>query len=62
MAEAGIHAELGDIVSGRRAGRSSQDEVFVFDSTGVALEDVAAAALVYQRALASGRGTVLRLG
>jgi alanine dehydrogenase len=52
-----VHAELADLVEGRRPGRESPEEVTVFDSTGTALEDVAAAAAVYERALASGRGT-----
>lgn len=47
---ASVHADLGAIVAGRRPGRTADDEIFVFDSTGVALEDVAAAALVYERA------------
>ena len=51
-----IHAELSAVVSGRIAGRASRDEVFVFDSTGTALQDVAAAALVYRRAAAAGAG------
>ena len=37
------------------SGRLSQDEVFVFDSTGTALQDVAAAILVYERAAARAR-------
>jgi alanine dehydrogenase len=55
-----VHAELADLVSGRRPGRSA-DEVTVFDSTGTALEDVAAGAVVYERAIAAGhtRGIVL---
>jgi ornithine cyclodeaminase/alanine dehydrogenase-like protein (mu-crystallin family) len=51
-----VHAELAEIVAGRKAGRESADEVIVFDSTGMALQDVAAAILVYERALATGRG------
>jgi alanine dehydrogenase len=48
--------ELGDVVTGRRPGRQSTDEITVFDSTGTAIEDVAAAALVYEKAAAaSGR-------
>ena len=57
-----VHAELADVVSGRRRGRSTDDEVTVFDSTGTALEDVAAAALVYERATGHGRGVEVRLG
>jgi ornithine cyclodeaminase/alanine dehydrogenase-like protein (mu-crystallin family) len=47
-----VHAELGTVVAGRRPGRESNDEVIVFDSTGMALQDVAAAAVVYERAVA----------
>ena len=44
-----VHAELADVISGSRPGRSTEDEIIVFDSTGVAFEDVAAAAAVYER-------------
>jgi ornithine cyclodeaminase/alanine dehydrogenase-like protein (mu-crystallin family) len=57
-----VRAELADVVSGRKPGRLSQDEIVVFDSTGTALEDVAAAALVYERALSSGVGLTVPLG
>lgn len=56
-----VRAELADIVSGR-PGRRSDDEIVVFDSTGTALQDVAAAALVYDRARATGAGLSIRLG
>jgi len=56
MSEADVHAELSAIVAGRAPGRSSPDEVFVFDSTGTALQDAGAAVAVYQRALAAGLG------
>jgi alanine dehydrogenase len=51
-----VHAELGEVVAGQKSGRESDDDVIVFDSTGMALQDVAAAALVYERAVAAGRG------
>ena len=50
-----VHAELGEIAAGRKPGRSHESETILFDSTGVALGDVAAAALVYERALEHGR-------
>jgi ornithine cyclodeaminase/alanine dehydrogenase-like protein (mu-crystallin family) len=56
-----VHAELGDIVSGRRPGRENAAEVIIFDSTGTALEDVAAASLVYERAVAAGAGLEMSL-
>lgn len=55
-AGARAYAELGEIVAGVKAGRESEDETIVFDSTGMALQDVAAAAIVYERAVAAGRG------
>ena len=51
-----VHGELGEIVAGRKAGRTSKDEIVVFDSTGSALQDVAAAAVVYEKALGANRG------
>ena len=57
-----VHAELAEVVAGQRPGRTSDEEVIVFDSTGTALEDVAAAVAVYEAALNSGRGRVLGLG
>lgn len=57
----GVHAELGELIAGRRPGRSSAEEIFVFDSTGTALQDVASAATAYERALATGRGLRLSL-
>ncbi len=57
-----VHAELADVVTGRKPGRRSDQEITVFDSTGTALEDVAAAVVVYERALAAGRGLAVDLG
>jgi alanine dehydrogenase len=56
-----VHGELSDLVSGRRPGRTRADEITIFDSSGVALEDVAAAILVYEKARATGRGTEVTL-
>jgi alanine dehydrogenase len=57
-----VHAELADVVAGRRPGRRRADEVIVFDSTGTALQDVAAARLVYRRALAARAGARVDFG
>ena len=57
-----VHAELGEIVAGRRPGRTSDEEITVFDSTGMALQDAAAAAAVYARARESGCGLPVELG
>ncbi len=51
-----IHAELGEIIAGSASGRTSPDEIIIYDSTGTALQDVAAAAAVYQRACRAGKG------
>jgi ornithine cyclodeaminase/alanine dehydrogenase-like protein (mu-crystallin family) len=56
-----VHAELADVVVGRRAGRRRDDEITIFDSSGTALQDVAAALAVYEKARASGRGTEVAL-
>ncbi|HEX8801624.1 MAG TPA: hypothetical protein VF772_23575, partial [Terriglobales bacterium] len=61
MKREGVHAELGEVVAGRKPGRESAEEVIVFDSTGMALQDVAAAALVYERATSERVGAVLQL-
>jgi len=54
-----VHAELGEIVAGNAPGRTSDDEITVFDSGGTGIETVAAASLLYNRALEAGRGTEL---
>jgi alanine dehydrogenase len=56
-----VHAELGDVVAGRRSGRTQRDEITIFDSSGTALQDVAAAVAVYEKARATGRGTEVML-
>lgn len=61
MTRAQVHAELGAIVAGHVVGRRHGEEIIVFDSTGTALQDVAAAAVVYERALAAGAGVLVPL-
>ena len=57
-----VHAELADLVTGRAVGRTSADEITIFDSTGTAIQDVAAAVFVYERALAANAGLEIDLG
>ena len=45
-----IHGELGELVAGRKPGRTSPGQIIVFDSTGTGVQDAAAAALLYERA------------
>jgi alanine dehydrogenase len=54
-----VHAELGAVVAGVRPGRTTAEEIIVFDSTGMALQDVVAAAAVYEKALRAGQGTLM---
>ena len=54
-----IHAELGEIVAGIHPGRTSHDEITLFDSGGTAIETVAGAQLLYERAIEEGRGSAV---
>jgi alanine dehydrogenase len=53
MREADIYGDLSEIVAGRKPSRTSDDEIIIFDSTGVAIEDAAGATLVYEKACAA---------
>ena len=61
LTEADVYATLADVVSGKTSGRTSPEEVIVFDSTGTALQDVASAAVIYARAIERGRGIRVKL-
>ncbi|HEX8139519.1 MAG TPA: hypothetical protein VF544_18315 [Pyrinomonadaceae bacterium] len=50
---------VGEVIAGIRPGRTSTEEVIIFDSAGMALQDVVAAAAVYERAVSQGRGTLM---
>lgn len=54
-----VHAELGEIVAGLKPGRTSSEEIIVFDSTGMALQDVAASVAVFKKAVSLKRGTIV---
>ena len=56
-----IHGELSEVVAQKIAGRESVDEITVFDSTGLSLQDIATAAVVFERAKQSNRGQWIRL-
>lgn len=62
MSTSDVHAELGEIIAGLKRARASEEEIIVFDSTGTALQDVAAAAAVYRQALADGERLRFRFG
>jgi len=57
-----IVAELGEVLLGEASGRETADEVTLFESLGLGVEDVAAARLVYDEAERQGVGTVVELG
>ena len=52
-----VYAELGEVIAGYKSGRTSSDEIIIFDSTGMALQDVVTAAAVYEKAVRAGSGT-----
>ena len=54
-----VYGELGEVIAGLKAGRSSRDEIIIFDSTGMALQDVVTAAAVYEKAVSEGVGARL---
>lgn len=56
-----IYGTLGEIVAGIKPGRIDDNEITVFDSTGLAIQDISTANHVYQQAIERGIGTYLRL-
>ncbi len=61
FSEAEIYAELGEIVAGTKPGRESDEEITIFDSTGLAVQDLVTANMVYEKALEKGIGRKLEL-
>jgi ornithine cyclodeaminase/alanine dehydrogenase-like protein (mu-crystallin family) len=56
-----VHGELAQLAAGRIMGRTDDDEPWLFDSTGLSIQDLAAAAMIYERALAAGGVPEVRL-
>jgi alanine dehydrogenase len=56
-----VHAELGELVSGARPGRANAQQITLYKSVGVAVQDAAAAAMVLEAARTSGVGRVIDL-
>jgi alanine dehydrogenase len=56
ISEADIAGEIGKVICGALEGRQSAEQITVFDSTGIALQDSATVPLEYERALAAGVG------
>jgi alanine dehydrogenase len=61
LSEHDIAATLGDVIRGAKPGRTSAEEITVFDSTGLAIQDIALASALYERALARNVGVRVEL-
>ena len=61
VTEADVYAEIGEIVAGKKPGRENADEIIVYDATGTAIQDTAAAILVYEKAEARDIGLQIDL-
>ncbi len=56
-----IRAELGELINKSKSGRTSSDEITIFDTTGVAIQDLATAGYALQEARKRGIGTIIKL-
>jgi alanine dehydrogenase len=61
MSKEAVHGELGEIITGTKAGRTSEAEITIFDATGTALQDVAVAVTLYERAIRLSAGSAIVL-
>lgn len=61
ITDASVHAELGEIVDGAKEGRTRDDQVTLFKSVGVAVQDVSVGTRILDEAEAKGLGTVVEL-
>ena len=61
IARENIWAEIGEVVAGLKPGRTSPDEITIFDSTGLAIQDAVTAELAYKKALAKGIGQFIEI-
>jgi ornithine cyclodeaminase/alanine dehydrogenase-like protein (mu-crystallin family) len=57
-----VAGELGEVLLGKVEGRTSPEQITLFESLGLAIEDLAAVNHIYQRARETGRGTSVELG
>lgn len=62
MTEADVYAELGELVAASKRGQISPQEIVIFDSTGTGLQDVAAAAAIYERCYGNDQLVSVDLG
>jgi alanine dehydrogenase len=61
LRESDIAGTLPDVINGTVPGRTSESEVTIFDSTGLAIQDIAVAILAYTRAVETGAGSHIEL-
>lgn len=57
--ETGIHAELGQIISGEKLGRENDEEITIFKSVGLAVVDIIVAKYLYEKAVERGVGNMI---
>ncbi len=62
VTDASILGEIGELLEGTRNGRDAHDEITLFKSLGIAIEDLASAQFLFERAMASGVGLRVELG
>ena len=61
VTDAHLLGEVGEVLEGKIPGRRADDEITLFKSLCIAVEDLAAGRYAYRKALAAGRGTALDL-
>lgn len=61
VSESVIHAEIGEVLAGTKSGRTSAEEITLYKSVGIAIQDVATAQLVYHKALEMKVGTIVEI-
>ena len=61
IAPSAVHAEIGEVLAGTKPGRTDESEITLYKSVGIAVQDVAAAHLVYHKALKQRVGTTVQI-
>ena len=56
-----IVAELGEVITGKAQGRTSDEQITIFDTSGIAVQDLASSKVAYERAVEAGLGTTAAL-
>jgi len=61
ITESHFYAELGEIITGKKQGRTDDKQITLFKSNGLAIQDAATAKLVYQKAMEAGIGKQIEI-